>query len=60
MNIIHPAEAARANAEAEKARVLTGWAEIVALKLEREKQQNACVMARVWDKAEETDNGSVG
>ena len=57
MTIIHPAEAARANAEAERARVLTGWAEIVALQIEREKQQNACVMARVWNKAEDQEHG---
>ena len=49
MTIIHPAEAARANAEAEKARVLTGWAEIVALQIEREKQITAAVMRGAWE-----------
>lgn len=55
--VLHPAEAARANAEAERARILSGWAEIVALKIQREKQQRACVMRPIWDKAEEADNG---
>lgn len=55
--VIQPAEAERQNAEAEKARVLSGWAEIVALRIEREKQQNACVMGRIWDNMEGREHG---
>ena len=55
--VIQTQEAARANAEAERARVLSGWAEIVALKIQREKQQRACVMRPIWDKAEDATNG---
>lgn len=54
--VIQKQEAARQDAEAERARVLSGWAEIVALKIQREKQQRACVMRAAWDKAEEQDD----
>lgn len=57
MIIIQPAEANRQADEAERARVLSGWAEIAALRIEREKQQTACVMAWAWELAEEMDNG---
>lgn len=55
--VLHPAESARANAEAERARVLSGWAEIVALRIDREKQQRACVMRPVWEQEEDETNG---
>ena len=55
--VIHTQEAERQADEAERARVLSGWAEIAALRIEREKQQTACVMAWAWQLAEEMDNG---
>lgn len=55
--VIQKQEAARQDAEAERARVLSGWAEIVALRIDREKQQLACVMRPIWEQAEETEHG---